>query len=135
MCQLVDRILDTPNAVLQPSPYVRMIYLLLRVCVCRGFVIFQCVPLACELGIVALTLVHLFSLKHPGNAARDDFDLVQTRSSIGLVFVSLLTTLCSFTLTLVGASNTVAAARKALRRVSHISKSLQNTDAQDAPRL
>ena len=66
-----------------------------RVYYCRGFAALQCAPMACELGIVALTLVHLFSLKHPGNAARDDIDLAKTNSSIGLTFVSLLTTLCS----------------------------------------
>ena len=89
--------------------------------------------MACELGIVALTLVHLFSLKHPGNAARDDFDLVHTRSSIGVAFASLLTTLGTFTLTVVGVSNTLAAARKALRRVSHASNRLQTTDGQNVP--
>ena len=92
--------------------------------------------MACELGIVALTLVHLFSLKHPGNAARDDFDLVHTRSSIGVAFASLLTTLGTFTLTVVGVSNTLAAARKVLSRVSHASKGLQSSDgehAQDVP--
>ena len=82
---------------------------------------------------MALTLVHLFSLRHPGNAARDDFDVAHTRNSIGVAFASLLTTLGTFTLTVVGVSNTLAAARKALRRVSHASNRLQTTDGQNVP--
>ena len=65
---------------------------------------------------MACTLVHFFNLQHPGNAARGDFSLSQQRSSIGLTFASLATTLFSFILDLVGASKALAAARQAVSR-------------------
>ena len=72
----------------------------------------------CELGIVACTLVHLYNLRHPGNAAREDFSSTTQNSNLGLTFTSLTTTLLTFTLNLVGTSKALAAARGAVARVS-----------------
>ena len=85
---------------------------------CRAHLIGQGMALVCELGIVACTLVHLYNLRHPGNAAREDLTPTQEHSNLGLTFASLATTLFTFTLNLIGASKTLALARNALARVS-----------------
>ena len=85
---------------------------------CRLYVISQYVSLLYELGIVACTLVHFFNLQHPSNAARENSSLSLQRSSIGVTFASLATTLFTFALNLVGASKTVAAVAAIVARVS-----------------
>ena len=79
--------------------------------------------LVCELGIVACTLVHVYNLRHPGNAAREDFSPTQQHNNLGLTSTSLATTLFTFTLNLVGTSTALAAARSALATVSRLTPS------------
>ena len=76
--------------------------------------------LVCKMGIVACTLVHFFNLQHPGNTAREEFTLSHQRSSIGLAFASLATTLFCFTLNLVGTSQALAAVRQAVVHIGRI---------------
>lgn len=71
---------------------------------------------------MACTLVHLFDLQHPGNAAREGFILSQQRSSIALTFVTLATTLLNFTLNLVGISKALAAAAQTVARIVEVCK-------------
>ena len=86
---------------------------------CRAHLIGQGMALVCELGIVACTLVKLYNLRHPGNAAGEDFSPTQQHSDLGLAFFSLATTLFTFTLNLVGTSKALVAVRSAVARVSH----------------
>ena len=74
--------------------------------------------LVCEMGIVTCTLVHVYNLRHPGNAAREDVSSTQQYNNLGLTYTSLATTLLTFTFNLVGTSKTLAAARSALATVS-----------------
>ena len=87
-------------------------------CISQEFA-WQCLVLVCELGIVACTLVKLYNLRHPGNAAGEDFSPTQQHSDLGLAFFSLATTLFTFTLNLVGTSKALVAVRSAVARVSH----------------
>ena len=70
--------------------------------------------LVCEMGIVTCTLVHVYNLRHPGNAAREDFNPAQQHSNLGITFASLASTLFTFALNLVGTSKALAAARRAV---------------------
>ena len=85
---------------------------------CRTFFSLQCTALGCELGIVACTLVHLYNLRHPGNAAREDFNATQWNRNLGVTFASLATTLFTFTFSLVDTSKALAAARRAVATVT-----------------
>ena len=78
---------------------------------------------------MACTLVHFFNLQHPGNAVRANFNLSQQRSSIGLTFASLATTLCNFTLNLVGTSKAVAKARQAVNHFSRMTQEFRTSNA------
>ena len=81
------------------------------------------------MGIAACTLVHFFNLQHPGNAARENFSLSQQRSSIGLTFASMATTLFTFTINLVGSSNALAAARQAVSGIARMSGATRTGNA------
>ena len=78
----------------------------------------QCTALACELGIVACTLVQLFNLQHPDNAAREHLNMSEQQSSIGRTFASLAITLIISAFNLVGSTQALAAAQQAVRRVA-----------------
>ena len=93
-------------------------------CACyRTLFAWQSTALVCELGIVACTLVHVYNLRHPGNAAREDFSSNQQLNNLGLTFASLATTLFTFTLNLVGTTKALAAARRAVSTVSRTTAS------------
>jgi hypothetical protein len=81
--------------------------------ICSTMLAFHGFSMSFEVGVLMVTVLQLFSSMHE-NGSEDSTQALQ----IGLIFISLLTTVLAFALTALGAGSVMAGLRAVVRRIS-----------------
>lgn len=73
---------------------------------------FHCVSMVCEVGVVAVTLLHLMSGGNPYQQS------TERRQELGSVVASLVSTILMFVMTILGAGNAFSGMKVVVQRIS-----------------